>query len=331
MRVGIVGCGPVGAWTAWKLAEKGNDVTVFEQKMAPGGKVCSGLISERLWDFVPKSARLVQNEITQIKMHFPKHEVLLELQPKMMVIDRTALDRYVADLADRAGAKIEFNSQFTKLFSFRGNRLQVTIEAVKPRPDVQQTRVYEFDYLIGADGAASQVRRQAGLPEPHQRLGLQAKVLRTSKGDSVDVWPIPGGFNWAIPRGGQIEYGTMAPTSTAAKEWRIFRTMKHIKEREARAAMIPMARLPIRAVTKRVALVGDAAGLTKPWSGGGVIWGLSAAKLLVERFPNLSAYSRALDRKFAARLIFGSIVAKLVERFYRLVPKKISIDSDWIY
>ncbi len=37
---------------------------------------------------------------------------------------------------------------------------------------------------------------------------------------------------------------------------------------------------------QNITLCGEAAGLTKPWSGGGVIWGLMAADILLKNFPN---------------------------------------------
>jgi len=45
---------------------------------------------------------------------------------------------------------------------------------------------------------------------------------------------------------------------------------------------------------KQVALCGDAMGLTKPWSGGGIIWSLYAADILLNNFPNFGKYEKKL-------------------------------------
>jgi flavin-dependent dehydrogenase len=59
MRIGIVGCGINGAYLSWKLSGLGHEVEVFERNDVVGEKPCSELISERIWNFVPKNESLV--------------------------------------------------------------------------------------------------------------------------------------------------------------------------------------------------------------------------------------------------------------------------------
>ena len=70
MKTAIVGGGIIGLYLAWKLSEKGHDITVFEKKGGVGKEACSGLFSERILEFIPKSKELVQNQIESVFLNF---------------------------------------------------------------------------------------------------------------------------------------------------------------------------------------------------------------------------------------------------------------------
>jgi flavin-dependent dehydrogenase len=83
-----------------------------------------------------------------------------------------------------------------------------------------------------------------------------------------------------------------------------------------------------------IALSGDAAGLTKPWSGGGVVWGLIGAEILLKTFPDFKKYSKSLKRFFLPKIIISKTGIKLVYFFgFKmpwLMPKKITMESDFL-
>ncbi|MDD5417068.1 MAG: hypothetical protein PHU12_03795, partial [Candidatus Aenigmarchaeota archaeon] len=87
--------------------------------------------------------------------------------------------------------------------------------------------------------------------------------------------------------------------------------------------------------TKTIALVGDAAGLTKPWSGGGIIWSLRSADMLVSTFPDFDKYNKNIRDFFEPRIFTSKFVSKLGVQFGKhlpwVTPKRILFDSDWIF
>ena len=327
MRVGIVGGGITGSYAGMKLAEAGHEVMIFEKKSKSGKEACSGLISKRIWDFIPKNNRLVEHKIKKAVLNFPRKKVELEFDPLMLVMNRPALDRYVSDLAKKAGARIFFNHEFKKSFRYKSNKPQVSISTGKGK-----TMVMEFDRLIGADGALSPLRNQMGVKQDH-RLGLGFYQRKASKSNEVEIWPMKSGFAWKIPRGKKIEYGILEDTSDAKKDFDKFLKRRKIKKQKVFSAVVP--RQLTLADKKYIALVGDAAGLAKPWSGGGVIWGLTAAQMLVDTFPDFRKYYNRANNFFGPKMFYSNIAEKIGiyigKNHPKLAPKHMVIDSDWVF
>ena len=307
MRVAVIGGGLVGSYVAWRLSKQGNKVTIFEQNTRPGKHACSGLISERIWSFIPEKKELVQNKIDHTKMYLKDKSTRLNFKPQMLVFNRPTLDRYVLELAQKAGAKF-------------------VIEKIESLPN-------GFDIIIGCDGALSITRRKLGLKNPEFRMGILCKVEQRDKSDTVETWPLEKGFAWRIPRGHEVEYGVLAPLEKAKEEFLHFCIKQNIKPTRQQASLVPQGL--ITSNHSKIALCGDAAGLTKPWSGGGVIWGLTAAEILVETFPDLGAYNRALKRFFSSKLLLSKFATGLgyltAKHIPGILPKERTIDSDFLF
>ncbi len=308
MKVAIVGCGINGAYLAWKLQKRGHDVTVYEKKSKIGKEVCSGLISERLWWYIPRDDRLVKNKINYCNIHFPKKVIRLKFKQQFNVVDRAELDNYAASLAREAGAKILLNSPVSKI------------------PE-------GFDRVIGADGALSTIRHEAGIPEPKYKLGLIVSTDEKDKSDCVDVYPTSTGFCWRIPRGDFVEYGILAKPEEAKEEFKKFCEERKIGFENPKAALVPSGLNLSR--DARVTLSGDAAGVTKPWSGGGIIWGLVGADILLKHFPNFIKYGEEMEEYFTPKMKKSERLTKIVyflgNKMPYLLPKIKEIDSDFIF
>ncbi|HLC50920.1 MAG TPA: FAD-dependent monooxygenase [archaeon] len=326
MRVCVIGCGINGGYIAWKLAKLGHSVTVYDKKTTFEDVVCSGLISRRLWDFIPENRKLVDSGIDYMLLHFPKKIMRVEFYPKMLVIERSSLDEYAAGLAKHAGAKIHLGHKF-KSFRDLGGKVEVTVE------HNSKIIAEEFDYMIGSDGPSSEVRKQCGFKDPPYRIGIYFYDRTEDKNNFVDVWPLEKGFIWKIPRGKSIEYGIIEEATKANAIFRDFCREHNLKIGSIKSALIPEG---FKSVAKgRIAICGDAAGLTKPPSGGGIIWGMFAANLLVENFPDFKAYERKAKKFFHPRLVFSSIteraVVKVGNNYPFLLPKKNVMDADLVF
>ncbi|MDP2967412.1 MAG: FAD-dependent oxidoreductase [bacterium] len=328
MKVAIIGAGINGLYLAWKLSEKGHQVTVFEKREKIGKETCSGLFSERILEFIPQSQKLIQNQINSTLIHFPKRTLKVKFSKRFLVINHFELDNLVANLAGAIGVKINLKYNVTRT--------------------VLATIQNEFERIIGCDGVNSAVREYLGGPKSNYRLAIQGFLLKEDFSNYVETWPVDQGFIWKIPRGRETEYGIIASPKEAKKVFQDFLAKNKIFLEKISSAMVPqgfLVPLNTRAAAKgkeedlssspnRITLCGDAVGLTKPWSGGGVIWGLIAADLLLKNFPDFLKYQKEIKKFFLPKIIFSKIVVKMVYFFGFnipwLIPKNVRIKGDFL-
>ena len=315
--VAVVGLGPPGAHFARRAAAQGHEVVAFERGSVGEPLACSGHVSRDLWDFLPEDApeRLGQHEIRGARFHpdgdhsYPFYRE----DPISNAIDRVALDRLLADLAGEAGATIRTNHAVTAVEE-RRDGVGLTVQG----PDGAET--VDARLVVGADGPRSTVRRELGLPEPEEFLvGTLRHVPEPDHGDFVDVYlSVPTFFGWRIPRGeAGVEYGLAAPPD--------YDVVAHLENRLAGGVtagprfggLIPIGP-PDRVHTHRAILLGDAAAQTKPFTGGGILYGLRAAEIAARTLdpaaPDTAAYERAWRAELGTEIRLG----RWIRRAYSL-------------
>jgi len=83
---------------------------------------------------------------------------------------------------------------------------------------------------------------------------------------------------------------------------------------------------------QNIALCGDAAGMTKPWSGGGILWAFMAADILVRSFPDFQKYRQEVRAFFGPSLFRAKFLMPFVyfAGFHLpfLLPAKMALDND---
>ncbi len=310
MKIAIVGAGINGLYLARRLSKKGHEVIVFEKRDRIGKEACSGLFSQRILDFIPQSRDLIQNQINSVLIHFPKKTVKVIFSKKFFVMSHLELDNLAADLAEKSGARIMLKHAVT---------------------DVSELKE-DFERVIGCDGPNSAVRKSLSPKELDVRLAIQGFLAKQDNSDFVETWPINQGFIWKIPRGNEIEYGVIGNSKEVKDVFEEFLKKNNLHLERITSALVPQSFLFLS--QKQVTLCGDAAGLCKPWSGGGVVWGLIAADLLLKNFPDFIKYIRAVKVFFIPRIIFSKLAVKLVYffgfHFPWILPKSIKIESDFL-
>lgn len=311
----IVGAGPVGSHLAEKMSEKGKDVMIIERSSEVGKPLaCSGHVSPDIWDFVPENSekRLEQNQIKGARFHTEKEAEypFYKNETVSFVIDRVELDKLKAEEAEKAGAELHLGE---------------TVEKVQEKQDrvVVETDqdIYEARMVAGCDGASSKVRDETNLPEPdHFYQGILCFSNEDDSQDFVDVFlDVPSFFGWRIPRGDSVEYGAAVPRGEEPVKWLNKVTDRFIDREEQKnicAGAIPI-NPPEKVTANRVFLVGDAAGQTKPFTGGGILYGMRCAEIAsheidVTDTSTLQNYEKEWRNEIGNEIRLGSFI----ERFY---------------
>ncbi|MFC7019806.1 MULTISPECIES: geranylgeranyl reductase family protein [Haloarcula] len=274
----VVGAGPAGSRYARRAAQRGLDVLVFEQGTVGEPLACSGHVSTDIWEYTEDARdELFQNAISGARFHtggpgsadhpFYRDEVISN------VIDRVGLDRHLADLAREAGADVREGHTVVGVSEDRdGVRVKVR------GPDGVET--HRAKLVAGCDGPKSRVRRELDMPDPGELLhGVLGFTDEVDDGDFVDVHlTVPRFFAWRIPRGeAGVEYGLAVPPGDDARgRFEAFCAGYGVETDHRCSGLIPVG--PPRRVTgRRSFLVGDAAAQTKPFTGGGILYGMTAA------------------------------------------------------
>ncbi len=318
----VVGAGPPGSRLARQFAEQGHDVVMLERGEPGPPLACSGHVSTDIWSYVPDEARddLLQNEVYGARFHLggpdsPAYPFYKD-EPVSNVIDRVELDRTLAATAEQAGAELRTGHAVSDV-RVEADRAVVTANTADDTVEVAGRVV------AGCDGPTSRVRRAVDLDDPEETLhGVLGFSDETDAGDFVDVHlTVDRFFAWRIPRGDAgVEYGLAATPGSIDASDRLDRLAEGYGVELVRrcSGLIPVGP-PARVASDRVFLVGDAAAQTKPFTGGGILYGMRAADHAAATVdPGDPATVAAYDRAWRADLARDITLGKWIRRAYSL-------------
>ncbi len=326
--VAVIGAGTSGLIAAKDLAGYGIRTHVYDQKTKLGYPAkASGIISiNGLKSLGIGYEKAVTNTLYGANIH--AGEAVMRIMAKgaqAHVLDRVRLNEICQDEAARAGASV-----------LAGSR----IDAKKLE------ELHSESVIVGADGPVSEVARFFS-------MGAIKKYTLTYKAEfNVDVEDektvdlffdnslAPKFFAWTCPNAKDIlevgiGIGAQHGNSKAAfdrfvKKDEIVRMLQGARLMEGYASMIPMQ--TARSVVdekNEVLLVGDAAGQVKPTTGGGIVFGGSAAKLAasvvaahIRSGKRLDSYERLFKKGFGTDIALHGLVNRL---YSSLDAKKIGM------
>jgi flavin-dependent dehydrogenase len=306
MDVAVVGAGPAGAYCAERLARAGHDVTLYDPSH-PREKPCGGGVTPGAFLRHPElgALRSLARAAPRVQLVGPRGgaPLVVELPQPIDVFSRRVLDGALLARALGAGARLR---------SERVRRARVEPDGVALDAD---SGVRRHAFVVGADGAASAIRRSLLGERPGRRAGYATAGFHVAGLEQAELhiefvrdW---AGYLWSFPGPEHASIGVAAPAGAENGAALRRRVLDWMERRYPRSLALP--RHPYAASIPcpdprgghealggaRFALVGDAANAVDSITGEGIQHALESAALLAEsldRAGPLDAAARYAER-----------------------------------
>ena len=340
----VVGGGPAGATAAHDLARQGLTVLLLDRDGRT--KPCGGAIPPRLIADFDIPDELLVAKARSARMISPSDQrVDIPIEGGFVgMVDRDVFDEWLRERAAAAGA-VRRRGRFTRLV--RGeDGVSVLHFETEPRSasEAHVSAQVRARCVIGADGARSEVARQAvpGADRTryvfayHEIVERPAVLPAGYDGTRCDVVYdgelSPDFYGWVFPHGDTLSIGTGSADKgfslrNATATLRRRAGLENASTLRREGAPIPMKPLPRWDNGRDVVLAGDAAGVVAPASGEGIYYAMTGGRLAAEAAAQFLKTGDARALKLARKRFMsehGMVfwVLGIMQRFWYVNDKR---------
>jgi digeranylgeranylglycerophospholipid reductase len=293
----VVGAGPAGSTAARFLSEKGHEVILIDRKEVVGvPKQCAeGLFAGCLPEFTTASGDFLTGKIRYLQVVFP-NQASYRVRCDLLMLDRPKFDQHLLMLAEGSGAQVALGQK---------------VERVRPESGevfLSGGEVIRAETIVGADGPASRVAKSMG---ERNRVVPAAQVEMTWPEDDAIYAYIDHDLHnsyscWIFPKNerGTANVGCFGTFPTLERFISKYKIKGEVVEKNG--GSIPLG-VAARLQKGRAVLIGDAGGLTNPFTGGGLYPAARSARIAadaIDRFLRSETkgieYEARMRRDFVA-------------------------------
>lgn len=259
----VIGAGPAGLTCATALAEAGRQVLLLERRPEIGPKVCAGGLPGSTMALLDLPESLIERRFVRQRIVSGWQRVeLAAREPMVCTVNRKKLGQWMAERATAAGVTILTGVAAQRIDALCVHTSQGTFRA---------------EYLVGADGSSSLVRRALGLPTTRVGIGLHHQL----PGDfAAMLWHLDprrmgNGYAWIFPHRESASVGLYSAAGDLSPQL-LQEKLHHFAARygmDLQTAPPRAARISFDYRGWRFGktfLVGDAAGLASGLTGEGI-------------------------------------------------------------
>jgi len=287
------------------LLSKEHEVFAIEEHGEIGKNICcTGLVSGEVLKRFPKTP--VTNRIKNVEVVAPSGKIYgIDGVREVYVIDRIAFEKILGEKSLDSGTKIILNARVVDVLQ-KAEKVGLVY-----KKDGERREIYG-DMVVGADGPLSLVRKKVFsevLKEP--LIGVQAIVKRRIADDTIRIYPTKkysdGLFAWEVP------YEDYEIVGTASHTLPLTYFRKFVKDLNLEVRNFCMKIIPIGLLSRfekdNFRLIGDAAAMCKPTSGGGIYPSAVAAEILAKNI--YGGYEENFRKNLGKELQKGFIVQNI--------------------
>ncbi|HLM91041.1 MAG TPA: NAD(P)/FAD-dependent oxidoreductase [Thermoplasmata archaeon] len=347
----VIGGGPAGSMTAKWAAKHGAQVLMIEKRQEIGSPVrCGeGMSKDWLSDVGIKPGRWVNLEVEGARIYSPREQVF-EINEKDagnevgFVVERDEFDKQLAIDAANAGVEVRLKTAATGILKENGRVVGAKVKQFGTTFDVRAK------VTVAADGFESQVGRWAGISTNIALKDMDTCLQYRMTNVDCDVRfcdfylgkVAPGGYVWIFPKaeglanvgiGVQVsQIKSMAEARDHLDRWiashPAYAKGKKIDMVGGGVSISPPLK---QTVSDGFMIVGDAARMIDPLTGGGIANGCIAGKICGTVAAE-SAQTGDVSKEFLLKYDKGWR-ARLEEKLYRnwLAKEKLTSLSDEVF
>jgi len=328
----VVGGGPGGLYSACFLAKQGFHVTLAEEHATAGQPVhCTGVVAPEAFREFDIPADTILNELHTVRFFSPSGDQF-QYTPQTVeavVIDRVRFDQNLFRMAKDAGVEMQLGRRITKI--------EVGARHVRVQRDGDARPILGRACIL-ATGANYALHRQLNLDFPPLYLNSAQIEVPSLRSRNVELHfgsqVAPQGFAWVVPvHRGLNSFARLGLMCSGNVDMAFGRFRENVRQRwglednediAPRKRMLPLAPIS-RTYGNRLMVVGDAAGLVKPTTGGGIYFSVVTASIAAEfltealRSDDLSAgrlseYERRWRRRLGTEVRIQILLRVVSER-----------------
>jgi geranylgeranyl reductase len=211
----IIGAGPAGLATAIELKKISRcNIIILEKNPEISYKICAGGIDPNVSE-IGMPEKIIDKKFSRVKLFTPKQSITIQENKSIIATtNRKTLHEIMANKARKMGIKILFNKHIKEI----DNNSVITSSG----------ETFNFDYLVGADGSTSTVRKKIGIKT--KKLLLAFQYIIPEEYPDIEFYinfkKFGLSYAWIFPQKNVISVGTGYDSSLSNNDF----TVKELRE-----------------------------------------------------------------------------------------------------